>query len=70
MNRKYGTVLGFMLFLTGFVALILGVIGLGLKPLTFIDEMTGSMGGTLVKLSMVVVGFIIFYMSRVDRSEE
>ena len=69
MNRVTYTVIGYVLIVVGFVALILGMIGLNLKPLTFIDELAGPLGSFLVKLLMVIVGFIMFYMSRVPQEE-
>jgi hypothetical protein len=70
MNRVTFTVIGYLLFLTGFVALILGLIGLSLQPLVFLDNYVGPLGSLFVKLLMVVLGMIIFYVSRVPIDEE
>ncbi len=69
MNRVTFTVIGYILIVVGFVALILGMIGLNLKPLAFLDSVIGPLGAFLVKLLMIIVGFIMFYMSRVPMEE-
>jgi len=69
MNRVTYTVVGYILIVIGFVSLILAMIGLNLKPLTFIDNYAGPLGSFLIKLLMIIVGFIMFYMSRVPMEE-
>ncbi len=69
MNRVTFTVIGYVLIVVGFVALILGMIGLNLKPLAFLDGVIGPLGSFLIKLLMIIVGFIMFYMSRVPMEE-
>lgn len=69
MNRVTYTVIGYVLIVVGFVALILGMIGLNLKPLAFLDSTIGLLGSFLVKLLMVIAGFVMFYMSRVPMEE-
>ena len=70
MNRITFTVLGYVLLLLGMLSLILGFIGLGLKPLVFLDHTFGPLGSFLVKLLMVLGGMIMFYMSRVPAEED
>jgi len=70
MNRVTLTVVGYVLLLLGFLSLILGMIGLSLKPLTFIDNAAGPLGSFLIKLLMIVMGMIIFYVNRMPPDEE
>ena len=70
MNRVTFTVIGYILILLGFLSLILSMIGLGLTPLKFIDNILGPLGSFIAKLLMIVVGMIMFYMSRVPADED
>ncbi len=69
MNRVTFTVVGYLLVLIGFISLILGMIGLSLQPLVWIDRLLGPLGSFLVKLLMVVFGMIVLYMSRVSHED-
>ena len=69
MKRPVITLLGYILFLFGCISIILGFIGLSFTPLAFIDELN-PLASFLTKLSLILIGFIIFYMSRVPREEE
>ena len=69
MNRVTFTVVGYLLVLIGFISLILGMIGLSLQPLVWIDRLLGQLGSFLVKLLMVVFGMIVLYMSRVSHED-
>lgn len=64
MNRVTYTVLGYVLIVLGFVSLILAMIGLRLQMLIFLDEWLGALGSFLAKILMIVIGMIMFYMSR------
>jgi len=69
MNRVTFTVVGYVLVLLGFLSLILGMIGLSLQPLVWIDRSMGPLGSFLIKLLMIVFGMIMLYMSRVAHEE-
>ncbi|MDX1408149.1 MAG: hypothetical protein R3330_08450 [Saprospiraceae bacterium] len=56
-------ILGFLLFLFGFLALILTLVGLQLTFLTFIDE-PGKTFGFAVRLLMIFGGVTMMYLSR------
>ena len=69
MTRTVFAIIGFLLFLIGFLALVLGFIGLGLYPVSLLDKAMSPLASFLIKLGMVLVGFIMFYMSRISREE-
>ncbi|MDX1477462.1 MAG: hypothetical protein R3301_07120 [Saprospiraceae bacterium] len=56
-------VLGFLLFLFGFLALILMLVGLKLSFLVFIDA-PGPAFGLAVRLVMIFGGVVMMYVSR------
>ncbi len=70
MNRVTVTVIGFLLMGLGALSLILGMLGLSLSPIVFIDRMTGSLDAFLIKLTMLLLGFVLFYMARIDPEED
>ncbi len=55
-------ILGFLLAGTGFMALILSLVGIQLSFLTFID-IPGPLFGFVTRLVMIVAGFVIIYMN-------
>lgn len=64
------TVVGFILLIVGFLALILGFIGLSIWPLTYLDAYLSALPSFLIKLGMVVLGMIFFYVGRTQTAEE
>ncbi len=54
--------LGFVLAGLGFLSIILSMIGLKFSFLTWIDA-PGSLFGFVVKLVMILAGFVIIYLS-------
>ncbi|MFT4568060.1 MAG: hypothetical protein ACI9FN_003028 [Saprospiraceae bacterium] len=66
MKRTILAVLGFLLMGMGALALILGSMGLSLSPIAFLDRMMSPMGSIVVKLVMMLTGFILFYFGRLD----
>ena len=70
MNRVTWTIIGWLLFLFGFISIILGLIGLNITPLVFIDRMFNPLFAFLIKLILIIAGIIIFYMSRLPQEEE
>jgi uncharacterized membrane protein len=69
MRRPLLTLLGYILFLFGCISVILGFIGLSFTPLAFLDRLN-PLASFLLKFSLILIGFILFYMSRVSREEE
>lgn len=68
-NKGLWTLVGFLLFLYGFLALILSMIGLKLSFLTWIDA-PGALFGFVVRIAMIIGGLIIVYIARTDFSGE
>lgn len=56
-------VLGFLLFLSGFIALILMMVSLQLSFLVFIDSW-GRTAGLVIRLLMIFGGVMIMYIAR------
>lgn len=59
------TTIGFFLFIIGFVALILSMIGLKLSYLTWIDA-PGPLFGLIVRLVMIFGGIVLVVLARTD----
>lgn len=61
-NRGWITLVGFLLAGTGFLALILSLVGLNLAFLTWIDA-PGPLFGFVIRLVMIIVGVVMIYMA-------
>lgn len=64
-NRGLITLVGFLLAGTGFLALILSLVGLQLSFLTWIDA-PGRLFGFVVRLVMIIVGIVIIYLAQTN----
>lgn len=67
-NKVLWTTVGFVLIITGFLALALSMVGLGLAPLAWLDQ-TNSLLGFIIKLLMIIGGFVLVYLSQTDLSQ-
>ncbi len=56
---------GFLLFIIGFTALVLSLVGIKLSYLTWIDA-PGALFGFLVRIVMIISGVVIVYLSVTD----
>ncbi|NNE25639.1 MAG: hypothetical protein HKN09_02240 [Saprospiraceae bacterium] len=63
------TILGFIIFATGFLAITLSLVGLNFTFLSFLEK-PGRTFAFVVKIIMVFGGFIMFYIGRMDNSIE
>ena len=63
------SVLGFLMFVTGFVGLATSLVGIRLTILSFIDRYDPLLG-LLTKLMLIVAGLVIFIISRTDWKKE
>ncbi|MEM8528571.1 MAG: hypothetical protein AAGG68_28290 [Bacteroidota bacterium] len=63
------TFIGFLLFLYGFLALILSLIGAKLSFLMWLDA-PSPLFGFVAKVAMVMIGLVIVYLTRSDFSGE
>ncbi len=70
MNRKTAILLtGFFLFLFGFLAFFIQIIGLQFQFLVWIDAF-GSLVGFMIRMLMIVVGFVMAYFGLFDFEAE
>lgn len=69
MNRPVVSLISYLLIVIGFVSLILGMIGLELKPLLFLDRNFGAMASLAIKLLIILVGIVALYVSRTYKDE-
>ncbi|MBI5915451.1 MAG: hypothetical protein HY842_08745 [Bacteroidetes bacterium] len=60
----------FLLFIFGFTALVLSVVGVKITFLAWLDA-PGALFGFLMKIGMIVAGIVIVYLTTTDwRSED
>lgn len=64
-NTGWLSVIGYALFLIGAIGTILGMCGLNLKFLSWLDTF-GQLAKYVVLLSMVFGGIIVLYISKLD----
>ena len=61
---------GFLLFILGFSALVLSVVGVRIVFLAWLDA-PGGLFGLIAKIMMIVAGIVIVYLATTDwRREE
>ena len=69
MKKVIWTIVGFALVIIGFYALILSLVGVKLSFLVFIDK-PGALFGFLIRLLMIVAGFIILALINTNWTQE
>ena len=69
MSKALYTFVGFLLFLFGFMALSLSLVGVQLSFLTWIDA-PGKLFGFVIRLLMILAGIVIVVLTRTDWREE
>ena len=67
-QKGYITVIGYTLFLMGFLSILLSMVGLQLKPLAWISNL--GLYGILIKVLMLFGGLIIMYFSKFPPIDE
>ena len=65
MKNTIFTVLGFAFLLTGFIALILSLVGVRLVMLAFLD-LIPSPGSFIAKIVMIMIGIVLIYVGKSD----
>lgn len=68
-SRAIWSIVGFFLFLFGFLAVVLSLVGLKLSFLTWIDA-PGKIFGFIARFVMIVAGIMIIYFTRTDWRED
>jgi hypothetical protein len=61
------TILGFVLVVTGFLSMIVSVVGLKFSFLLFLESW-GSLVGFVLKLLIIMIGFILTYLGQTNFS--
>ena len=69
MSKALYTFVGFLLFLFGFMALALSLVGVQLSFLTWIDA-PGKLFGFVIRVLMILAGIVIVVLTRTDWREE
>lgn len=64
-NRGWVTLVGFLLAGTGFLSLILSLVGLNLAFLTWMDA-SGGLFGLIIRLTMMIIGVVIIYLAQTN----
>ncbi|MGB0983463.1 MAG: hypothetical protein ACPG19_05445 [Saprospiraceae bacterium] len=68
MNRKAVlSIIGFCLFIFGFLSLLLSIVGIKIVFLLWLDYF-GGLVGMLLKLSMIIAGIVIVVVTRGDEA--
>lgn len=65
MTKNIVTVLGFILFMTGAVAILISLVGLQLAPIVWMDNL-GRGIGLFLKVVMMLTGAILAFFSKID----
>lgn len=65
MSKATKSLIGFILFIVGGLALVLSLIGVQLSYLTWIDA-GGRLLGFVIRLSMILAGVVIVVLARTD----
>jgi hypothetical protein len=70
MKKALWMTVGFLLFLLGFSALVLMLVGVQLSFLTWLDAF-GGLTGFLLRVLMIITGIVVVYLTANDwRTEE
>ena len=68
MNKGYITIIGYLLFLAGFMSILLSMVGLQLTFLSWIQSF-GTEVSIIIKLVMLFGGLIIMYISKMPSED-
>ncbi len=69
MRKEIIIVVGFLLFLLGFISLFLSLVGLNLTIFSFIEDLPSPFA-LVSKLLMIMAGVIIIYVAKFDPSKD
>jgi len=69
MSKTATTIIGFLLFIVGGLALVLSLIGVQLSYLTWIDEPSRLLG-FVIRLLMILAGIVMVVLARTDWRED
>ncbi len=66
--KQNSVVIGYILFVVGALAIILSMVGINLSYLSWLEDL-GRLPAFAIKLSFIVFGLIIMYVSKTAREE-
>lgn len=69
MKKEIVTVIGFLLFLFGFIALFLSLVGLNLTMFSFLENLPSPFA-LVSKLLMIMAGVIIIYIGKFNPAKD
>lgn len=69
MSKTLATILGFLLFIIGGMALVLSLVGVQLSFLTWIDA-PGRLFGFVIRLLMILGGIVLVVLTRTNWRED
>lgn len=69
MKKTIWVSIGFLLFILGFTALVLSLVGVKISFLLWLDY-PGPLFGFLMRIFMIILGIVIVYMTVTDWREE
>lgn len=69
MSKPLASIIGFLLFTIGSLALVLSLVGVQLSYLTWIDR-PGRLFGFIIRLLMILTGIVIVVLARTDWRED
>ena len=68
-NKTLLTLIGFVLIMLGFMALVLSIVGVKFAFLLWIDQ-PGPLFGFLIRILMIIVGFVLVYLAQTNYKGE
>jgi uncharacterized membrane protein len=69
MNKALFTTIGFLLFILGFVSIVLSMIGVQLSFLTWLDG-PGRLFGFVARIGMILLGVVLVALSQTNWERE
>jgi hypothetical protein len=67
--KGFYSLIGFLMFITGFIALSLSMVGIKLRILSFLDSIS-PLFGFVSKIVLVIAGIVIVILARTDWEKE
>lgn len=62
------SIAGYVLFVLGFLSIVLGLMGIKLTVLAWLDNFS-TITSLVIKLGMIIGGLILMYVTRIDTTD-
>jgi predicted transcriptional regulator len=69
MRKSIMTLIGFFLFLFGFLSIVLSMIGVQLVFMTWMDDL-GRLAGFIIRMVMILAGIVLVALAQTDWEKE